>query len=186
MQRLQSETDLVPIFKEAMASLAASVTLATSLDEDGEPVGFAASTVISVSMDPPLLLVCQDKSARTHPIFSTCSEFAINLLNEEQRDLAVHFSTPGAKRFAETGFIAGRGGVPVHPDALARVHCGRERTIDAGDHTILLGRVREVDTCDGRPLIYQERGFHRIERVPKVTSDRTKSLRRQPGESVVG
>lgn len=164
--RSQGGPNVLPSFKDAMAALAGGVCLVTAVDEKAEPVGFAASSVTSVSLDPPLLLMCQAKSSRSHRVFSACSLFAVNVLGEQQRDLAVRFSTPGVDRFTGTGFALDSAGVPTHPSALARVRCRRTRTIDAGDHSIIIGEVVDVDVTGGRPLVHQDRRYQRIAPVP--------------------
>ncbi|WP_158895091.1 flavin reductase family protein [Amycolatopsis anabasis] len=149
-------------FTEAMASLAGGVCVVTCVDEAGTPRGFAATSVTSVSLDPPLVLVCLAKTSRSHPVFSRCEWLAVNVLTAEQQELAVRFSTPVADRFAGAGFGPGRGGAPVHPDALANVECRRIETVDAGDHSVLLAEVAAVRTRTGEPLVYHGRQYQRL------------------------
>ncbi|ASU80393.1 flavin reductase [Actinopolyspora erythraea] len=163
---IPAHQELVTEFKEAMASLAAGVCVVTTLDQHAEPVGFAASSVSSVSVEPLLLLVCQAKSARSHGVFATCENFAVSVLAAEQRELAERFAKPVADRFSGSGFVTGDHGAPTHPDALARLQCRRVETVDAGDHSILLGRPVEIGTTRGDPLVYQARRFRRVEPLP--------------------
>lgn len=161
--------DLMADFKDAMAALAAGVCLVTTSDERCRPVGFAASSVTSVSLGPPMLLVCQAKTSGSYPVFTECGTFAVNVLGAQQRELADRFATPGAARFTDTGFVQREEpGAPVHPEALARLLCRRTRTIDAGDHAIILGEVCEAEVTAGDPLVYQQRRFQRV--MPQARS----------------
>ncbi|NHD16066.1 MULTISPECIES: flavin reductase family protein [Actinopolyspora] len=162
--------ELVAEFKEAMSSLAAGVCVVTTLNQHAEPIGFAASSVASVSVDPLLLLVCQAKSARSHGVFAECENFAVSVLAAEQRELAERFAKPVADRFSGSGFVAGGRRAPTHPDALARLQCRRVETVDAGDHSILLGRPVEISTTRGDPLVYQARRFRRVEPLTVASS----------------
>ncbi|SDW60145.1 NADH-FMN oxidoreductase RutF, flavin reductase (DIM6/NTAB) family [Amycolatopsis xylanica] len=149
-------------FKEAMAALAGGVCVVTAVDSEGAPRGFAATSVTSVSMRPPMLLVCQSKSSGSYPVFANCEHLTVNVLAADQHELAGLFSTPGADRFTGTGFVPGPEGTPVHPDALASVECRLRETVDAGDHSVLMAEVLSVRTCPGEPLIYHDRRYQRL------------------------
>lgn len=155
-------TPLVDDFKEAMAALASGVCVVTTIDGDDAPRGFAATSVTSVSMRPPLLLVCQAKTSRSYGIFSTCKHLTVNVLAAGQQELAARFSSTCADRFADTGFVLGPSGTPHHPAALASVECVRQRTVDAGDHSVLLAEVLSVRTRPGEPLVYHHRRYQRM------------------------
>ncbi|MET8852834.1 flavin reductase family protein [Amycolatopsis sp. NPDC004625] len=153
---------LLDEFKDAMAALAGGVCVVTALDDDGNPRGYAATSVTSVSMRPPLLLVCQAKTSSSYRLFSRCTHFGVNVLTAEQAELAALFATPGADRFGGTGFETGEHGTLLHPDALASVECRRRETVDAGDHGLLLGEVCAAHTRPGDPLVYHGRRYQRV------------------------
>lgn len=157
-----SAEDLQAGFRDAMASLAGAVCVVTTTRPDGVPVGFAATSVTSVSLDPPLLLVCQAKSSRSHAVFASADLLAVNVLSARQQHLAVRFSTRVPDRFAGAGFERATGGALVHPDALASAVCGRVDTVDAGDHSVLLAQVRSVRAKPGEPLVYQQRRYQTL------------------------
>lgn len=154
--------ELQETFRAAMAGLAGGVCAVTALGDDGRPRGFAATSVTSLSLDPPLLAVSQSRGSSSYDVFRACTHFGVSVLTCEQRELADLFATPGADRFAGTGFRDGRHGCPLHPDALAEVECARRDTVDAGDHVLLIGEVCTVRTRDGDPLVYQDRRYHRL------------------------
>jgi flavin reductase ActVB len=153
------------VCKDAMARLAATVTIVTTREPDGTPRGFTASAVCPLSLDPPMVLVCVSRSGASHSVFAGTERFAVNVLRHGHRDLAVRFATSGVDRFTGAGFVADPH-APRLPDALAVFLCSTDTTYDGGDHTILLGRVDDVVTDVGEPLLYFERDFNRLGLVP--------------------
>ncbi|KOV62013.1 flavin reductase family protein [Streptomyces sp. MMG1121] len=160
---LAPSDDLEAHFKDAMAALAGGVCVVTTTGPDGVPYGFAATSVTSVSLDPPMMLVCQAKSSRSYELFAGAGPVAVNMLAARQRPVAERFAAPVDDKFAGTGFECADGLAPVLPGALAAVQCRRVRTIDAGDHSVLLLDVRAVRTAPGEPLIYHGRRYERLE-----------------------
>ncbi|MBD0673177.1 flavin reductase family protein [Streptomyces sp. CBMA156] len=160
---LAPSDDLRAHFKDAMAALAGGVCVVTTTGPDGTPYGFAATSVTSVSLDPPMMLVCQAKSSRSYRLFAEAGPVAINVLAAGQRPVAERFATSVDDKFAGTGFEYAEGLAPVLPGALAAVRCRRARTVDAGDHSVLLLDVLDVRTAPGEPLIYHGRRYERLE-----------------------
>ena len=154
--------ELQEAFRAAMAGLAGGVCVVTTTDDEDEPRGFAATSVTSLSLHPPLLAVSQSRGSSSHDVFRDCAHFGVSVLAREQRELADRFATSGADRFTGTGFRHGRHGCPLHPEALAEVECARRDTVDAGDHVLLIGEVCAVRTRAGDPLVYQDRRYHRL------------------------
>ncbi|MQA84296.1 MAG: flavin reductase [Streptosporangiales bacterium] len=149
-------------FRQGMSQLAGGVTVVTCTDYDGAWRGFTASDVCSLSLKPPMVLVCLDRAAECHPTFQVASSFAVNILASEDRQLAKRFATKGEEKFAGTSFHEGPLGAPVLPEALATIECHARERIDLGDHTILTGAVERVVTNDGQPLVYYDRDFWRL------------------------
>ncbi|MEU0137199.1 flavin reductase family protein [Streptomyces sp. NPDC006296] len=150
-------------FRAAMASLAAPVTVVTCYDEAGIPRGLTASAVSSLSLDPPLILVCLDRGSRTHDVMTAAEAFTVHLLGPENEDLAKKFAGPTDQRFANVPLASGPTSfhAPQLADSALRLTCARYATIEAGDHTILVGRVAASD-CLGIPaggLVWHHRGF---------------------------
>lgn len=142
--------------------LARGVSLVTCADRDGVWRGFTASDVCSLSLRPPMILVCLDRSAECHPAFQVTDSFAVSVLASEDGDLAKRFATKGSAKFVGTNFQVGRLGAPVLPDALSVIECRARDRIALGDHTILTGAVESVTTKDGQPLVYYARDFWRL------------------------
>lgn len=148
-------------FRAAMARFAAGVTVVTTLGEGGVPRGFTASSFCSVSLHPPLILVCLANSADSFPAFASCGHFAVSVLGPEHRPLAERFATKGADKFAPEGLSRTPGGLPAVAGALAELDCEVHARHLAGDHTILIGRVSGARLSEGSrtPMVYFERSF---------------------------
>ncbi|MEV4870956.1 flavin reductase family protein [Streptomyces syringium] len=147
-------------FKEVMARFPTGVAIATTCDEDGDPHGLTVSSFCSVSLAPPLVLICVAKSARCFPVFARTGEFAVSILRERHVELALRFANSKARKFGDGGFVrTSRGGVVVD-NALATVECKVDRQHDAGDHIILVGEVVDQLLSDaGGPAVYFNRKF---------------------------
>ncbi|WP_283850000.1 flavin reductase family protein [Streptomyces sp. ML-6] len=157
-------------FRAAMASLAAPVTVVTCYDRTGSPRGLTASAVSSLSLDPPLILVCLDRGSRTHDVLVAADAFTLHLLGPENEDLARKFAGPTEQRFGNVRLASGPTSrhAPQLADSALRLTCARYDAIEAGDHTILVGRVAASD-CQGRPaggLVWHHRGFAHARPVP--------------------
>ena len=127
--------------RQAFGAFATGVTVVTTLTPDGEPIGFTANSFTSVSLDPPLLLVCIAKSSTNLQSFSHCEHFAINVLSETQKDVSARFASRVEDRFADTLWQRGSAGTPLIDGAVAWFECSTDNLVDAGDHLILIGRV---------------------------------------------
>lgn len=149
-------------FRAALGQFPAGVTITTTRDEAGERWGFTASAFASLSIAPPLVLVCLDRAADCHRAFTRAPGFAVNILRPEHEDLAYHFATKGADKFARGTFAPGRLGYPVLDDALVALESEREDALDGGDHTILVGRVRHAEVREGEPAVFHRGGFRTL------------------------
>jgi flavin reductase (DIM6/NTAB) family NADH-FMN oxidoreductase RutF len=143
--------------RDAFGRFMTGVTVVTARNEAGQPAGFTANSFTSVSLDPPLLLVCPGKHLSSFGIFETCAHFAVSVLAEDQKEISNTFAGTSGDRFAQVPHAPDAHGTPVIDGAVARFSCRTFRRIDAGDHMILLGEVTGFDTADKRALGY-ERG----------------------------
>ena len=157
----------VAAFKAAMARFASGVTIVTTRDPDGVRHGFTASSFCSVSLDPPLVLVCVARSATSYPAFAACERFAVSVLRAEQTELASRFARKGEDKFGGGGFVPGGTGQPVVAGALAVAECAATSRFDAGDHVILVGRVLRADATEGTPAVYFNRNFSELQNITK-------------------
>ena len=136
--------------RTAFGSFMTGVTVATTTDVNDIPVGFTANSFTSVSLSPPLLLICPARKLSTFEIFNGCSRFAVNILADDQREVANIFATPGGSRFERASWHKDTSGCPLIDGSAAFFSCGVESRIDAGDHIILIGRVDDFG-FSGRP-----------------------------------
>lgn len=141
-------------FRRALGSFLTGVTIVTTIGPEGEPRGFTANSFTSVSLDPPLVLVCIAHKALGHPVFATSKSFAINVLNEGQKAASGIFASKVADKFAAVAWRPGRTGSPVLDGSVASFDCDMERLVEAGDHSILIGRVRDFQHNSSQPLGY--------------------------------
>ena len=146
-------------FTAAMARVPGAVTVVTTVDAAGRPRGFTSSSFCSVSLDPPLVLVCLGKNASTYPAFAAARHFLVNVLSEDQALVAQRFATSGIDRFAAGDMQACEFGLPGLPEPCARVACSLRSLVDAGDHSILIGEVHAAHLGPHTPLVYVDRGY---------------------------
>jgi len=154
-------------FKAAMASFAAGVTVVTTTDERDLPQALTATAFSSVSVSPPLCLVCIDKRARTYQPLLLKGCFAVNILCSEQQPLSARFAAPITDRFAGVGWRPGNvTGCPILDGALAFMECHVVEVHSGGDHDIFLGRVASVEVRDGAPLVYWRGSYSSLRPPP--------------------
>jgi flavin reductase ActVB len=137
-------------FREAMAEVPGPVAVVTGVDAQGVRWGFTASSLVSVSLTPPLLLVSVAHSSSCRTPFVVGEEFMVSVLDDRHREIATRFATSGVDRFAGREFPRWRGdGPPYLPDAPAVLHCIRQQVVPAGDHDLVVGAVQEARRSPG-------------------------------------
>jgi flavin reductase (DIM6/NTAB) family NADH-FMN oxidoreductase RutF len=151
-------------FREALARFASGVVVVMADTPEG-PVGLTVSAFSSVSLDPPLVLVCIGKSASAFGGVTAAERFGISVLHERQTGLAEQFARKDIDRFAGVGLVKAAP-VPWLDEALAHIACAPEAIHDAGDHVILVGRVFDARSRAGRPLVHYSRALGGFERPP--------------------
>lgn len=153
-------------FCAAMGSLAAGVTVVTTRDPHGDLRGLTATAVCSVSLVPPLLLVCIDRKADCYEAFQEAETFAVNFLRDDQRVLSRRFAKKNARKFRGVTHRAGITGAPILAGVLGHVECRMYARYPGGDHTIFVGEV--VDSGVGllengrSPLLHFRGGYARL------------------------
>jgi flavin reductase (DIM6/NTAB) family NADH-FMN oxidoreductase RutF len=156
-------------FRKAMGSFATGVTIIT-VDLDGKVHGMTANAFASVSLDPPLVLVCVDQSARTHAHLHARKRFGINVLAEDQRAISEYYALPPEEQVEEpvAGFDRTVHGTPLLHGALTYLECRLQTAQDAGDHTIFIAEVEDVVVRQGKPLLFFGSRYHRLgEQIPE-------------------
>ncbi len=146
-------------FRQLLGRFATGVTVLTVRGADGQPAGMTASSLASVSLEPPLLSVCVDHEAELHARIVAAPEFVVNILESAQEALARRFADPHDDRFDGVGYHPGPDGQIFLDGVLAHIECERFATYPGGDHTIVIGRVIAGDTGDGHPLLYYRGGY---------------------------
>ncbi|MBL0767792.1 alpha/beta fold hydrolase [Sphingopyxis sp. XHP0097] len=142
-------------FRDALGCFATGVTVVTAMCPDGTPIGLTANSFTSVSLDPPLLLVCIAKGAGSAPYLRGADRFAVNVLQIGQQPTSNRFAGKDEDRFAATPWEVGEFGTPVLSGSLSSFECAREAVHDGGDHFILVGRVLKAIFEPRRdPLLY--------------------------------
>jgi flavin reductase (DIM6/NTAB) family NADH-FMN oxidoreductase RutF len=151
-------------FRQALAGLAAGVSILTTVGADGQKIGMTATAVTALSADPPLILVCLGGWARALSPLSAGAPFIVHLLAAEQQPLAQHFATAQADKFAGVRHVTTLAGCPRLSDALTWIECVPAQLVPAGDHTIVVGRVVGLQSDPGEraPLVYFRRRYHSL------------------------
>ena len=140
--------------RTAFGSFMTGVTIVTTAGVDGSPRGFTANSFTSVSLEPPLLMICIGKAAASMEVFRQAKGFAVNILSEAQKDVSVLFASKRADKFAEARWRKGPFGSPLIEGSAAWFDCARYQVLDAGDHIILMGQIEAFSYSDGNPLGY--------------------------------
>ncbi len=150
-----SSTSLDPLlFRRACAQFATGIAIATTMGTDGRPHGLTINSFTSVSLTPPLVLICIDNRAAVLRAFASSPSFAINILHASQQHLSFRFSQPVEDRFDTLAWRPGSTLSPLLDGVLAQLECRTAQRIEAGDHTIYLGEVVHVALQSGEPLLY--------------------------------
>jgi flavin reductase (DIM6/NTAB) family NADH-FMN oxidoreductase RutF len=149
--------------RDALGCFATGVTVVTCLKPDGTPAGLTVNSFTSVSLDPPLLLVCIHKKATSAGALTSASHFAINVLQAGQQPASISFATRGDDRFGNTPWSCGEAGAPILQESLGVFECERYGLHDGGDHHILVGQVVKASFDAGvDPLLYFRGRYRRL------------------------
>lgn len=162
-------SELVALFRDAMARLAAGVAVVTCVEEDGRPRGLTATSVTAYSADPPSVLVSVSRQSRSYGALVARPLFAVHLLAEGQEAVAADFARPDDVKFERHPWRAGPDGVPILEGAMAVLVCRNERVFEHGDHAVVIGRLEDGELRPVPPLVYFERGFRRLPAHPPPT-----------------
>ena len=149
--------------RDALGCFATGVTVVTCLTPDGSPAGLTVNSFTSVSLEPPLLLVCLHKKAASAGAFTSAECFAINVLQTGQQPASIRFSTRDEDRFGVTPWTRGEAGAPILQDSLCVFECKRFAVYEGGDHHILVGEVVKA-SFDARvdPLLFFRGSYRRL------------------------
>ena len=126
------------------------------------PHGITVSAFSSVSLEPPLVLVCIDNDAGTHRIFHESKRFVVNILSEEQSEHSNQFASQIPDKFLDIHHHEGLEGIPVLKNALVNLECRLVQDFVAGDHTVFIGEIEQVQINEGNPLVYYQGNYRKI------------------------
>ena len=149
-------------FRTVLGHFPTGVTIVTGHGSDG-PSGLAANSFTSVSLEPPLVLVCMANTSTTWPAIRDSGHFAVNILGEHQEDTSRRFGSRSGDRFEGVGWAPGKTGSPILRDAIAYVECVLDAEYEGGDHMIVVGRVVDLgQPAEGGPLLFWRGGYARL------------------------
>jgi flavin reductase (DIM6/NTAB) family NADH-FMN oxidoreductase RutF len=141
-------------FRRACGQFATGVTIASVLDANGAPHGLTVNSFTSVSLDPPLILICLGHAVTCIDAFRESRHFGINVLAESQQELSDRFARKGEDRFDGLKWYRGESGVPLLPGVLTAIECRLHQRIASGDHDIFVGEMIAAHVDEGEPLLY--------------------------------
>jgi flavin reductase (DIM6/NTAB) family NADH-FMN oxidoreductase RutF len=150
-------------FRHTLSHFASGVTVITVCDREGRPTGLTASAFTSVSLDPPLILVCVDHKSQSYPALVAGKMFAVNILCHDQEALSRRFATTKIEnKFEGVPFTLSPMGLPLLDNALAHLECATVNVHLEGDHSIFVGRIERAQTGSGAPLVYYRGRYDRL------------------------
>jgi flavin reductase (DIM6/NTAB) family NADH-FMN oxidoreductase RutF len=149
-------------FRRVCARFPTGVAIAGVMDSQGTPHGLTVSSFTSVSLTPPLILICLGHQASSIEIFRTASHFSIGVLGEDRRDLAARFARQGHDRFDGLEWRRGEFGAPLLAGVLAEMECAVHSRVPAGDHDILIGEMLRGQVHKGDPLLHYASRYRRL------------------------
>lgn len=148
-------------FRHVMGHFPSGVTIVTAI-VDGVPCGMTCQSFFSLSLDPPLIAFSPAKTSRSYAEIRRGSAFCINILSDTQQHVCSAFARSGADKFAGVAWTGGTTGSPILDEVVAWIDCTVEAEHDAGDHWLVIGRVRGLAAQDRPPLLYHRGGFHTL------------------------
>lgn len=149
-------------FRSALSRFASGVTVVTTKDGSGKLYGITVSAFCSVSLEPPLILICIEKNTGSHHAFEQSRAFVVNILRENQQHISDRFASPLDDKFGGISYRSGIEDLPVLEDALANLECRLRYSHEGGDHTIFVGEVEKATVNGVEPLLYFHGNYREI------------------------
>lgn len=150
-------------FRRVLGNYPTGVTVVTAIAEDGRPAGLAVGSFTSVSLDPPLIAFLPDKQSSSFPKIRTATSFCVNILSADQEHVCRAFAAKGTDKFAGIDWRPAPSGAPLIDGVVGWIDCDFESVQEAGDHYLVIGRVRELDASSpGPPLVFFQGGYGRF------------------------
>ncbi len=149
-------------FKLAMSHFPSGVTVVTT-EYDGRPYGMTVASFASLSLNPPLVLICIEKSVKTHDAIAASRKFGVSILSSDQAEISSRFASRLEDKFSGIGTDQGNLGVPLIRNALTTLECTLYQQFPGGDHSIFVGEVVAARTREGTPLLYFRSGYREMQ-----------------------
>jgi 3-hydroxy-9,10-secoandrosta-1,3,5(10)-triene-9,17-dione monooxygenase reductase component len=166
LRKRQNIENSMPIdsqeLRRILGHFATGVTVITTRDDTGSPCGLTANAFTSLSLNPPLILICVDKGAQCYSCFVESNVFTVNFLHEDQEEISRRFATKGADKFAGLTWHEGAHGAAVLDGAIGHLECKIVQSYEGGDHTIVVGEVLSGVASHDRPLLFFRGKYHRM------------------------
>ncbi len=148
-------------FKLALSQFASGVTVVTT-ELAGKPYGLTVASFASLSLHPPLVIVCIEKSVKSHDAIAAARKFGVSILGQNQAEVSNRFASRSDDKFSGIAVRNGELGVPLIEGAICTIECKLTGQLPGGDHTIFVGEVVDVQTVEGEPLVYFRSGYRQI------------------------
>lgn len=149
------------LFRQAMSHFATGVTVVTT-EHQGELYGMTVASFASLSLAPPLVLICVGRNMQTHGAIAGSKRFGVSILGVDQKELSGQFASRSDDKFAGVDYRMGTLGVPLLNGALCSLECTLHSQLDGGDHSIFVGAVEHARTGEGEPLVYFRSGYRQL------------------------
>ncbi len=150
------------LFKLAMSHFASGVTIVTT-EHAETPYGMTVASFASLSLHPPLVLICVEKTVKTHDAIAAAGKFGVSILAQEQAEVSGRFASKKIEdKFAGVGWSRGELGMPLIDNSICALECRIENELPGGDHTIFVGEVVTARTGEGPPLVYFRSGYRQL------------------------
>ena len=148
-------------FKAAMSHFASGVTVVTT-EHEGKPYGMTVASFASLSLRPPLVVVCIEKSVKSHDAIAAAGKFGVSILGADQADVSNRFASKVEDKFEGMSVTQGELGVPLVDNAICALECRVHDQLPGGDHTIFVGEVTSASMRDAAPLVYFRSGYRAL------------------------
>ena len=149
-------------FRAALGQFPSGVTIVTTKDADGRLHGLTVSAFASVSLEPPMILVCVDKRAGSHSAFTESGAFVVHILAEEHEHHSNQFASHSSDKFDGIEYRNGIAEIPILENTLVALECRLAHAHEGGDHTIFVGEIERAEIKDGNPLIYWQGDYRKL------------------------
>lgn len=148
--------------RRIMGHFVTGVTVITTKDMDGRPNGLTANAFMSLSLNPPLVLISVDKGAQCYACFNLQNGFTVNFLSESQEEVSRRFATKGIDKFAGLQWKVGGNGAAILDGAIGYIECRITQCYEGGDHTIVIGEIVNAEASGERPLLFFKGKYRRL------------------------